>query len=58
MMKHYFSALPRRELGADGASLQQVDQGLCEQATQVRHQQDPGHLRQHKIRPAAQSAYH
>ena len=48
-------AVPRRDVGADGAPLGQTGEGLSHARPALRHLQDTRHLRLHQVRPAAQS---
>ena len=50
-------AVPRRNVGADGAPLGQDREGLLHEEQKLRHLEDTGHLRLHQVRPAAQPAH-
>ena len=46
--------VPQRDAGADVAPLVQTGEGLQNEERTIQHQQDPGHLRLHQVRRAAQ----
>lgn len=51
-------SLPWGVVGPDVPPLEQNREGLLHEKQNVRHQQDPGYLRLHQVRSAAQPAHH